>query len=336
MGGGAGGLVLVFAVAAFLRLLLSVYLPPLVDVYYYDSQAVHALLSGSDPYGYHYAGIPAWLSTPGAEDVYAYLPGVLLFLAPFGALWDIRLGLIVADVVIAWCLYSLRPRISGAAAAFYLLTPWALLFSTSYPNNTLVAMVFVGLALLWEAKGRGILSASAFGVALASSQFVWFLYPFFAYRALKEKRFVHVGVGILIAAVIVLPFLLWNPSAFIYDTVSFQFVRPPQEIVTPMVFGFNVNPTLSGITQTLFGVTVPAPARGIVLLALLVYLLYGAKTLSRLVLNGSVFLLAIIFILPNTFSWWYLEFPFQTLLVWFILSRGGDDPILRAPTTANA
>ena len=97
-------------------------LPPLLDVYYYDAQAARALLAGINPYGLTYVGIPAWLSTPGASNVFAYLPGVVLFLAPFGALWDVRLGLVFADVLVGLCIYSLPgKRATLASLSFFLL-----------------------------------------------------------------------------------------------------------------------------------------------------------------------------------------------------------------------
>ncbi len=334
--GGIRTFALVIAFAVSLRMVLLLFLPPLVDVYYYDTQAVHAFLSASNPYGHPYVGIPAWLVTSGAANVYAYLPGVLLFLAPFGALWDIRLGLVAADLVVAWGLYALKGPRSGVAAAAFLLAPWAFVFSTSYPNNSLVAMAFLGLALLWETKGREVPAAAALGVSLASSQFVWLLYPFFLQRALKGRRFVVGAVSILVAACLLLPFLVWNPSAFIYDTVTFQFARPSQSIVTPESFGLNFNPTLSGIAQTLFGGAVPVALRVVVLLAVLVYLLYRGGNLPRLVLNASVFLLVAIFILPSDFSWWYLELPFQTLLVWLVLSGGENGSVERGQPATNA
>jgi uncharacterized membrane protein len=321
--GGLRTIALVVVFATAVRLLMVFLIRPLIDVYYYDTQAVAALLSGSNPYGHLFTGIPAWLATPGAERVYAYMPGVILFLAPFGSIWDVRLGFIVADLVVAWSLYSLDGRWSATAALVFLLAPWSFLFSTSYPNNSLVGIAFLGLAFMWDAKGKTTLSAVAIGVSLASSQFAWLLYPFFLLRHLRARRFREEGVVLLVAALLVLPFLLWNPQPFLYDTITYQFSRPIQSIVTSEAFGFNVNPTLSGIAYTVFGVSVPFALKSMIVIALMLMFLYRSKDLQSLTLYASFLVLAAIFVLPDDFSWWYLDLPFQTLLTWFVLSRGG-------------
>ncbi len=322
--------VLILAVAIGARLLLLL-VPPLVDVYYYDKQAVVALLSGADPYGHLYTGIPAWLATPGAERVFAYLPGVLMFLAPFGALLDVRLGLIVADAVIGASLLALRQRRSAAAAALFLLVPWAPIFSTSYPNNTLVAMAFMALAILWESDERRTLSAAALGLALASSQFAWLVYPFFLLRYFRGRRVKDALTSALVALLVVTPFALWDFNSFYYDTVAFQFVRTPQAVITPEAFGFNVNPTLSGWAVTLFGASIPLLLKVAIAGAALVALLYRARDLPGILLGSTAFLAVSVFVLPSNFSWWYLEFPFQTGLFWYVLRKSG-----RPPDLANA
>jgi hypothetical protein len=331
-----GGLVLVIVFAAALRLLLLFLslggvIPPLIDVRYYDAQAVAALLSGTNPYGHLYVGIPSWLATAGAERVFAYLPGVVLFLAPFGGLFDTSLGLILADFVIAWSLFSLGGVGSRRASVAFLLAPWAPLFSTIYPNNTLVAMAFLGLCLLWEAKGKSLLSSLSLGASLASSQLVWLIYPFFLVHYLRERRLRDILASALVAAMLFLPFLLWNPGSFLYDTVTFQFTRPADTLIKSEAFGFNVNPTLSGIAQFAFGVSVPLFLKLGLALVLLLFFLYRTRSWRGLPLNASLFLLAAMLVLPDDFSWWYLELPFQMLLVAYVLNRGG-----RAPAPVNA
>jgi hypothetical protein len=334
-GGVQGGLVLVLVIAVVLRLLLlslslAGVIPPLIDVRYYDSQAVAALLSGANPYGHLYVGIPSWLATAGAERVFTYLPGVVLFLAPFGGILDTSLGLILADFVIAWSLFSLGGSRSKWASIAFLLAPWAPLFSTVYPNNTLVAMAFLGLCLLWEAKGKGLLSSVSLGASLASSQLVWLVYPFFLLRYVGERRLRDILTSVLVATLLILPFLLWNPGSFLYDTVTFQFTRPADTLVKSEAFGFNVNPTLSGIAQSAFGVPVPLFLKLGLALALLSLFLYRTRSWRSLPINASLFLLTAIFILPDDFSWWYLELPFQTLLVAYALGRRSGAPPVNA------
>ncbi|HME19344.1 MAG TPA: hypothetical protein VKF15_06400 [Nitrososphaerales archaeon] len=316
-------LVTLVALAVVVRVVMVFVIPPLVDVYYYDSQAVSALVTGVDPYGHLYSRIPSWLATEGAQRVYAYLPGVVLFLAPFGAFLDIRLGLVAADVMVAWSLFALGGRKSRAAALAFFLAPWAFLFSTSYANNTLVAMAFFGVFLVAEVRGRMLLASLSLGVSLASSQFVWLVFPFLLVRYVRERRLGYAVASLAVAALILLPFALWDYGSFVYDTVVFQFARPVQGLVTPEAFGLNFNPTLSGLASTAAGVSVPLLIRVVLAAAALGALLFKTRDLRGLLLNASAFILVAIFLLADDFSWWYLELPFQVLLAALAFDRGG-------------
>lgn len=311
---------IVLAAVAARVVLLAIPFAYTPDVYFYDTQAVQALLSGADPYGHHYV-VPAWLATAGAENVFAYLPGVVLFLLPFGASGDVRLGLIACDVLVALGLYSLRGRRAGTVSALYLLLPFTVLFSTWYPNDTLVGMAMLGAAIAIKAHRRHLLSAVFAGVSLASSQLVWLFYPFLLLVDLRARRYKETALGLGVAAALVAPFLLRNPSALLNNTVLFEIGRPVQGILTPETFGLNLNPTLSGLAATFLGVSIPFLLKAAVLTALLGLLLLKTPSFPKALLNGSWFLLAAIFVLPNDFSWWYLELPLQTLLAWYLVSR---------------
>ncbi len=326
-GGGKGSNVLLalFTLAIGVRVLLVFVVPPLVDVYYYDSQAVSTFLSGADPYGHLYTGIPQWLATAGAERVYAYMPGVFLSLAPFGAAWDVRAGLVAADLVVAWSLYSLGGSRAKRASLVFFLAPWGFLFSTSYPNNNLVAMAFLGIAMLCEFRNHGLVSSVSLGAAMGSSQFAWLVYPFVLLRYIRERRYREVIVSLATGAAVVAPFLVWNPDAFLSNAVFFQFSRPTQGVIAPEAFGLNFNPTLSGLLQTVLGTSVPLIAKGAAATAALALLLYRAQDWPGSLNNSAFFVLAAIFFLPNDFSWWYLELPFQLLLAGYVL-RGLETP----------
>jgi hypothetical protein len=293
----------------------------LPDVYYYDTQAANALLSGSNPYGHNYT-VQAGLATQGAGNVFAYLPGVVEFLVPFGAAGDVRLGLVACDVLVAIALYSLKGRWAGPTAAVYLLLPTSVLFSTWYPNDTLVGMALLGLALATCSRGRYGISAAFTGLSLASSQFVWLYYPFVLLAELRARRFKETILGLLVALAAVGPFLLWNPAAFLSDTIYFEFARPVLGLLTLGPLGVNLNPTLSGLMMTLFGASVPLIVKAGIVSAVLIPLLWKASTPQKVLLNGSFFLMIAVLVLPNDFFWVYLELPLMTLMVWFLSSRG--------------
>lgn len=311
-------LFLVLAAAAVVARLLMVWLlPPLLDVYYYDAQAAKALVGGIDPYGLSYLGIPAWLATPDASNVFAYLPGVPAFLASFGAIWDIRLGLVFADVLVGFSIFSMGGKRAKSSALFFLLLPFTALFSTSYPNNSLVSIAFLGLAGMFWAGGRGRLASLATGAALASSQLVWLLYPLFLVWSLRSRRFDEVAIQLGVALLLVLPFALWNWPRFFYDVVVFQFTRAPRAVITQVAFGYNVNLTVDGIVYTLLGVSVPLLLRVAAAVAAVSYAALRSRDLGSVLLNGTWLMTLMVFLLPNDLSLWYLELPLVTFLMWF-------------------
>jgi uncharacterized membrane protein len=289
--------------------------PPLLDVFYYDTQAVYTFLGLSNPYGHSYTNIPDWLSTPGAQNVFTYLPLVFLYLSPFGLIGDVRLGLITADLLVAWGIFIMMGRNSRKAALAYLFAPFSILFSTVYPNNTLVAMLFLSFAFVFEKIGKQILSALFFGLSLSSSQFSFLVYPFFMINKIRKKEFRWIAVSIAAFLAVTLPFLIWDPYSFIYDTIIFQFTRTIRPIVTQAKIGYNLNPSLSGIVYTLSGISVPSFVRILLVIVLFYFFAKKADNLKSILLNCSYFLVASMFILPNDFSWWFLELPFQIFLV---------------------
>jgi len=304
------------AVAAIvLRLALSYLLAPLTDVYYYDSQAVSALLGGMDPYGHTFTGIPPALVTPGAQSVFAYLPGVFLFLVPF-APFDVRVGIVASELAVAWGMYALGGKWSLLASILFLLLPFGALFSVVYPNNALPAMAFLGFAVVLESRGRRIPSAVLVGLAVASNQFMLLTFPFFVLLWFRRKEWKEIAVSLVAAGSVAAPFIAWNPGAFVQDTVYFEFSRSVFPLVSNAPWGVNVNPSLSGIAVSIAGAPVPAILRGLFVLAFLAYFLSRAGSLRSTLLQLGAFLTIAMFILPGDFFWAYLEFPLQVFLMW--------------------
>ena len=313
------GIAVVIAIGVAIRIVLIAtpftYIP---DVLYYDTQAVKALLVGSNPYGHTYV-VPSALATVGARNVFAYLPGVVEFLTPFGAVTDVRVGLVVCDVLVATALFSLRGKRSRPVAAVYMLLPTSILFTSWYPNDTLVGMAFLGLSIAKNERGHRWVSSALLGAALASSQLVWLIYPFILFPNLKAGKSREAALAILVALALVAPFVILNPAVFLGNTVSFEFSRPVQGLLTPQPFGANVNPTLSGVAMTLLRTTVPLTVKGGIAFAAMLLFLRRSPTTLKALLNGSFFVIVGIFVLPSDFSWWYLELPLMTLMAWIIL-----------------
>ena len=299
-----------------IRLVLLI-LPPafLTDVYYYDVQAVGYLLRGTDPYGAVYS-VPASLATAGASQVFAYLPGVFSILAPTGAIWDPRLGLFICDILVAWSLFRLPGGRSGLQSSVYLLLPPTVLFSTWFLNDSLPAIAFLALAVLLETRKRPLAASLLWGISMAASQEAWFIFPLYAWHSLRNRRFVEVATSLAVALILVLPFLLWNTSAFLYDTLGFQFARHASSFISSGPFGMNVNPSLEGLLTGL-GVSLPLAVRaGLVVLALLLILFRMKKSFTSLMLSSTLFVPVGLFLIAGDFFWSYLELPLVTLLAW--------------------
>jgi len=318
------------AVAVAFRLALSYFVAPLSDVYYYDSQAVSSLLGGMDPYGHTFTGIPPALVTAGAQSVFAYLPGIFLFLVPF-APFDVRVAIVACELTVAWGIYALRGRWSLLASAVFLLLPFGALFSVVYPNNALPAMAFLGLAVLSESRNRRLPSAVLVGLAVASNQFVLLAFPFFVLLWYRRRGWTELAVSLLTAGAVVAPFLAWNPGAFVQDTVYFEFSRSVYPLVSNTPWGVNLNPSVSGIAVSIAGTPGPAILRGAVVLGLLAFFLSRARGLRSSLLQLGMFLTIAMFILPGDFFWVYLELPLQVFLMWTAMS-----PMKEAADTLNA
>ena len=311
------GLVLAALAAGVAVRLLLLWLPPLflTDVAYYNSQAVAYLLHGIDPYGAAYT-VPSALATPGAEDVFAYLPGVFAFLVPGGYGAGARVGLVACDLVVAASLLMLSPREGGLLAALFLLLPPAVLFSTSFLNDSLPAIAFLAVAFLLEARSKPTPAAVLFGLALASSQEVWFVAPLYFVYGVRNGRCAPLLVSVAVGAAAVLPFALWNPGSFVSDAFIFQFHRGVAPLLSTGPFGLDVNPSLQGVLSGL-GLSAPLSLRGA--LAGVCVILLGWRSggsQSRLLLASAASAALCLFLVAGDFYWSYLELPFVLLLFW--------------------
>lgn len=290
-------------------------LPPLfvTDVYYYNAQAVGYLLRGVDPYGALYA-VPPQLATPGAENVFAYLPGVFAFLVPGGL--GSRLGLVACDLVVAASLLMVRPRGGGLTAALFLLLPPVALFSTAFLNDSLPAIAFLAVAMVFESRGRSVLAAALVGLALASSQEAWFVFPVYAAYCARNRRYLLPLASLAVGGAVAAPFAAWNPQAFVFDTLLFQLQRPATALVSSGPFGLSLNPSLQGILLGA-GLDAPLAVRGALAGAFLAVLVWRSKGGLSYLLWGSAAAAAVsLFLLAGDFFWSYLELPFALSLFW--------------------
>ncbi len=309
--------------AVVARLVLILLVSPTTDVYYYDTQAAEALLAGSSPYAHTYTGIPPRLVTPGAASVFAYLPFTALYLVPFRVLGDVRLGFVLADLLIALTLYLSTEKRGTTIAEVYLFTPFVVVFSTIYINNAVVSMLFLALFFYFERNSRRHLPPVCLGLSLASIQFVWLILPVILYYQSRERKFKEIIIELATASLVILPFALLDFNSFLYETVTFQFSRPvlgvttitgPIDLSLGSLLNINLNLSLNGFLLTLSGFTLPLWSRAGALAVLLPFVLKRVKDLSSMAYASGVFLLATLFVLPSDFFLPYIELPFFIFL----------------------
>jgi hypothetical protein len=202
-------------------------------------QAGDLLLRGTDPYGADYAALGLG-RTPWAEPFpnpalhhTVFWPGQFLLPLPLQALsqtilhwWDQRVFLLLAGVAIWILLRLLLPGMAGRAAAFtFFLVPGHSLVAVLGDNDlTMVAVLLA--ALLAAQRRRFLVMGLLLGLAVATKQHALLAAPFIVWWALARgvswpvvARSAAAGMATL--AAVLLPFVLWNPSAFVQDTIVF-------------------------------------------------------------------------------------------------------------------
>ncbi len=316
------------------RIYLVVAFQPGNDIYYYNTQAAQLILQGASPYGHLFTGIPPELATPGAQNVFTYLPFTALYFLPFYLLGDVRFGVVAADMLIGLCLFQFGRRWSLVASAAFLLVP----ISTRYANNLVPALALVVLSVALGQRGRRLLSSLSLGLALASSVLVWLLVPFFVYRYLKRRELRTALVSFATFAAICVPFFVSAPREFLYDVLSYQFGRQPAPLFAfGGSFGIQTNASLSGLLFTMTGQPAPLILRGALTLLLLGACLFlrgprpsGGRDgrfaelpMSSLLLRAATFTAGAVILLPSTLFLIYFELPVVLLLCWIAMLDSG-------------
>lgn len=218
--------VLLLGCAFALRLLVIWYVPLApTDVFSFMNEAPALLVQGVNPYAATYSN-PFHLLPPGFVDwVYSYLPVSIIVSLPSVLLFhDVRYGNLVVVLLIAWGIYRWgRGLAAGSAkraelvALAFLFIPYSL-FLTEHPGSE--PYLLLGI-LLWagsEMRGHRRVAPWVLGTVLSLKQIAApFLYfTLFVGQKLRVKQALLAGG---IAILIMLPFFLWSPKDFVYDTV---------------------------------------------------------------------------------------------------------------------
>ncbi len=197
------------------------------------------LLGGRDPYGADYG--PLGLASAPWHEAFpnpalhhtVFWPGQFLLPLPLQVVserllgwWDERVFLLLASVGIWLLLRRLFPGIPGRLAAIgFFLVPGHSLLAVLGDND--LPMVALLLGSLLAAERRGFLvMALLLGLAVATKQHGLVAAPFvLAWAAVRGAPARAIpGFGAIAAStalVVVLPFLIWDPGAFVKDTLLF-------------------------------------------------------------------------------------------------------------------
>lgn len=197
------------------------------DVMQATNEALSTLASGNNPYAHHY------LHTNPPGSVFGYPPGELAF---YGLARLLHANLLRVDMVAGilglGLIASLAPLVGDGLAALAVGTLSAsvdvIFHSTDGSNDTAASfLVLIGIVMLaWSfattgPRARAALwwtSAVAFGWVVAFKEYALPIAVFvalFLWRADARRARGWIAVALASAALFVLPFLLWNPVAFV-------------------------------------------------------------------------------------------------------------------------
>ena len=191
------------------------------NAYFYMAQA---LLHGILPYRDYNLADPPFL--------------ILLF-APLKAIFANNLILfqfipIVLDISTAVLIYKILRR-NNVRLAF--LAPLVYLFSftvistSDYVTGGEVTVFLITLAIYFDQQKKNVASAISWSLAILTKLYA--VPPFIAYYLYKIVKRDYKAVlkititGLIVAAIVLVPFILASPSHFFYDILLHQLNRPP-------------------------------------------------------------------------------------------------------------
>ncbi len=246
--------IMAVAAIAVAPVVLGIYLRHITAPYQFvhdgliqTEEAVKFLLAGKNPYAEDYLGTPLEYWWP--AEVYGslnpavfhlvYMPFLLLVSLPWYLLVNSTIGWFDERVVylaLFLLLLVLFPKLTKTRAkAFGMilvvgLNPLFVPFFAEGRNDVFVLFWLVLAAVLLQSRLL-LWAMVALGFACATKLTAWFSVPFFLlyafavradrmrtlrdYVGLVKRALPYVAVLVLISSAIIVPFLLWNPAAFV-------------------------------------------------------------------------------------------------------------------------
>jgi glycosyl transferase family 87 len=192
-------------------------------------EAAKALLDGRDPYAATFLHGSLAARPYGTRTHFPYLPGMAAFGLPRALdgrtpLADARVWFALVTLAALALAVAARGLRTGPGAllrctqVLLILPTGALFLATGGDDIPVLGLMLASVTLL--NRGRGAASGLLAGLAACLKQTAWPMLPFLFLAAGRDRRrFAVPLIGLLL--VLVLPFALWDPAAFVEDAVRF-------------------------------------------------------------------------------------------------------------------
>jgi hypothetical protein len=207
---------------------------PAIDTWYWSRVAFQALGHGVDPYSItmpniygHIQFYSPELATLERVNVGYPYPPLSLIVSGLGHLFgDYRYANAVAITAAGGLMAWMRPgRLSRAAAVLFLFTPKVLFVVEQGWSEGHVVLAFAAVVFVAVRSPRFL--RWAYGALLAVKQYGVFTIPLLALVARPGKKWWEVLWGaVALAALVTVPFALWDVSGFIRSVIVFQGKQP--------------------------------------------------------------------------------------------------------------
>lgn len=211
---------------------------PAIDVHVFHTHAISALRQGLNPYSITFPDIygngafygPGMSADGRLQFGFPYFPLSLLVAAPGQILGkDPRYAQLAAMELAALLMAFARPRGLGlVAAALYLTTPRS--FFVLEQSWTEPFVVLGATMVVFASCRESRLLPWVFGAFIALKQYLVFALPGAVLLAGHQVGFRAVFrflmKGAVVGGLITLPFVLWDPPAFVRSVVTLQFYQP--------------------------------------------------------------------------------------------------------------
>ena len=124
--------------------------------------------------------------------MFAYLPMVPIYYAPFYLLGDIRFGSIFADILIMFSLYYIAKSINRGAAFFaplaYAFFPFSIWLTSVASTNIMIGTSFLTVSTATLLQKKHLVAAIFLGLALATNQLVLLALPLIIFYLWGERK----------------------------------------------------------------------------------------------------------------------------------------------------